>query len=56
MKSFPETSAEGSAAAERLAGLQSDDGGFRGNPFETALAALVLGDDPALVPAFGGTK
>jgi hypothetical protein len=56
LKSFPAAAADVPAAAERLARLQADDGGFRGNPFETALAALVLGDDPALVPPKGGTS
>jgi hypothetical protein len=56
LKSFPEAAADVPAAAERLARLQADDGGFRGNPFETALAALVLSGDPALVPAPGGTR
>jgi hypothetical protein len=56
LKSFPSAAADVSAAAERLARLQTDDGGFRGNPFETALAALVLGDDPALAPNPGGPR
>jgi hypothetical protein len=56
LKSFPPSAADVPSAADRLARLQADDGGFRGNPFETALAALVLSDDAALVPAKGGTS
>jgi Prenyltransferase and squalene oxidase repeat len=56
LKSFPAAAADVPAVAERLARLQAGDGGFRGNPFETALAALVLSDDPALVPAKGGAS
>lgn len=53
LKSFPAAAADVPATADRLTRLQAADGGFRGNPFETALAVLVLGDDPALLPAKG---
>jgi hypothetical protein len=56
LKSY-EFSAEGTAkVADRLDRLQAADGGFRGNPFETALAWLVLSDAPILVPPPGGSS
>jgi hypothetical protein len=56
LKSYSVTPSEIAAAAERLSRLQAADGGFRGNPFETALAWLVLNDSPLLVPPPGGAS
>jgi hypothetical protein len=53
LKSFPSGAASAAGVADRLARLQAHDGGFRGNPFETSLAWLVLSDAPSLVPAPG---
>ena len=55
LKSYSAAPSEIVAAADRLAGLQAGDGGFHGNPFETALAWLVLSDAPILVPPSGGS-
>jgi hypothetical protein len=54
LKSFAAGAPDVPRTADRLARLQADDGGFRDNPFETALAVLVLNDEPILVPAPGG--
>jgi len=56
LKSFPSGGAAAAGVAGRLARLQAEDGGFRGNPFETALAYLVLVDDPILVPPPGDRR
>jgi len=50
LKSFPSGSTLLEGLAARLGRLQSGDGSFRGNPFETALAYLVLSDAPVLSP------
>jgi hypothetical protein len=53
LKSYPNGAAQAPGVAARLARLQTDDGGFRGNLFETALAFLVLSDAPILRPVSG---
>lgn len=45
-----------SGVLSRLAGLQRPDGSFRGNPFETALAYLVLTKDPILAASPGDSR
>lgn len=40
--------ASSEAARGQLVGLQSPDGSWQANPFTTALAALALGDEPAV--------
>lgn len=47
--SFSRTVGLAPSAAARLASLQADDGGFRSNLFETALAYLVLARPEALI-------
>ena len=49
LKSFPAGASSAAGVADRLSRLQADDGGFRGNPFETSLAYLVLSDSPVLI-------
>jgi hypothetical protein len=49
LKSFPSGAASVAGIADRLSRLQANDGGFRGNPFETSLAYLVLSDAPVLI-------
>jgi len=51
LKSFTGTRGRARAEADRLAGLQSTDGGFRRNLFETAIAFLVLSGTSILEPA-----
>lgn len=51
LKSFTGTRGRARAEADRLAGLQSTGGGFRGNLFETAIAFLVLSGTSILEPA-----
>jgi hypothetical protein len=51
LKSFQGAGVQARDAANRLAGLQAGDGGFRGNLFETALSFLVLGGASILDPA-----
>ena len=46
LKSFPAGASSVAGVADRLSRLQANDGGFRGNPFETSLAYLVLSDCP----------
>jgi len=53
MKTYPSGAAQVPGIAARLARLQTDDGGFHGNLFETALAFLVLSDAPILRPVSG---
>jgi hypothetical protein len=53
LKSFPSGAAGAVGVADRLSRLQAADGGYRGNPFETALAWLVLSDAPSLAPGPG---
>jgi len=53
MKTYPSGADQVPGIASRLAGLQADNGGFRGNLFETALAFLVLSDAPILRPVSG---
>jgi hypothetical protein len=53
LRSYPSGTAQAPGVAARLARIQRDDGGFRGNFFETALAFLVLGDGPILRPVAG---
>jgi hypothetical protein len=55
LKSFAAGAKAIPGVAARLARLQQEDGGFRTNPFETALAYLVLTDAPILVPKAGVT-
>jgi len=49
LRSYPAGASQVPGVAARLAGLQAGDGSFRRNLFETALAALVLGDAGALL-------
>ena len=56
LRSFPSTATRATEAAGRLAGLQADNGSFRDNLFETALAFLVLSDASILKPAPWGTR
>lgn len=49
LKRFPAGASSVAGVADRLSRLQADDGGFRGNPFETSLAYLVLSDSPVLL-------
>lgn len=53
LKSFPAGASSAAGVADRLSRLQASDGGFRGNPFETSLAYLVLSDSPVLVSVPG---
>jgi hypothetical protein len=53
LRSFPSGAASVAGVRDRLSRLQTTDGGFRGNLFETALAYLVLTDAPILVPGPG---
>jgi hypothetical protein len=55
-RSFPPGGRAEAEAASRLAALQLPDGSFRGNPFETALAYLVLADSPLLSSPAGGPR
>jgi hypothetical protein len=55
LKSCPGGASMVPDASARLAGLQAGDGGFRGNLFETALAAVVLDDADALIRTAGGS-
>jgi len=56
LKSFPAAIGRARRAAERLAGRQAANGGFRGNIFETALAFLVLSDPSIMLPAARGPR
>ncbi|RPJ03309.1 MAG: hypothetical protein EHM31_01210 [Candidatus Aminicenantes bacterium] len=56
LKSFPSGPARVAGIAARLARLQTDDGSYRGNMFETALAYLVLSEAPILGPVRGGKR
>jgi hypothetical protein len=51
LKGYPDAAAAIPGLAGRLARLQTEDGAFRGNLFETALAFLVLSDTPILGPS-----
>jgi len=53
LKSFPSGGPRVAGVTARLARLQMDDGGFRGNLFETALAYLVLSGASILSPVSG---
>lgn len=53
LKSFPAGASSAAGVADRLSRLQASDGGYRGNPFETSLAYLVLSDSPVLVSVPG---
>jgi hypothetical protein len=55
LKSYAFSEPLTAGTADRLARLQAADGGFRDNPFETALAWLVLTDAPILVRSHGGS-
>ena len=48
LKGYPGAAAAVPGLAGRLARLQTEDGAFRGNLFETALSFLVLSDAPIL--------
>jgi len=54
LKSYPGGASMIPGTAARLAGLQSEDGSFHGNLFETALAFVVLGDAGALLRTTAG--
>lgn len=54
LRTFPSANAMVQEMRSRLSGLQGGDGGFRGNPFETALAVLVLKHPGVLTGAEGG--
>ena len=54
LRSFPSTATRATEAAGRLAGLQADNGSFRDNLFETALATLVLEEPGVLLTRQGG--
>jgi Prenyltransferase and squalene oxidase repeat len=56
LKAFPSGARRARDAASRLARLQTSDGAFRDNPFETALAYLVLTDAPILFSPAGGGR
>jgi hypothetical protein len=56
LKSFASGATRAAGVAARLARLQTADGSFRGNMFETALAYLVLSDAPILGPVQGGKR
>jgi hypothetical protein len=54
MKSYPSAAPFLAGVTDRLARLQRNDGSFRGNLFETALAFLVLGEARILCPLGSG--
>jgi hypothetical protein len=56
LKSFPSGATSVAGVADRLSRLQANDGGIRGNPFETSLAYLVLSDAPVLISSPGGGR
>ncbi len=56
LKSFPSGAASAAGVADRLSRLQANDGGFRGNPFETSLAYLVLNDASVLISSPGAGR
>ena len=56
LKSFPSGTASVAGTADRLSRLQANDGSFRGNPFETSLAYLVLSDAPVLISPPGAAR
>jgi len=56
LKSFTSGAARVAGVTARLARLQADDGSYRGNMFETALAYLVLSEAPILGPVRGGKR
>ncbi len=56
LKSFPSGGPRATAVSARLSLLQTGEGAFRNNLFETALAYLVLSDNPILRPVPGGDR